>query len=310
MTLTEHTVRERIAIRTSVSQPADFVLESGRTADHSRMFDPDVSPYCFDFVERTLWCVSTPNIAGATFLYQAQRQFARSVIKVPYDALPEAPASPTLIFSIGRCGSTLLHKAFEAAGVRTVSEPDYFRQAALHRSRDDRLKDAVGSATGLLRCSVIKLHAECNNAALLVAGAFRTPVVMFILRDPVDWAASVRRVTRDGDPRRAAILLRVLLGGLDALTREYDVRICYYEDFRQLTAKYVNALLAWMGSDARIRPALAAELAVTDAQEGSIVSRTSLKDVADDPAFRKAFHEEWIKVRPAELIQRLELPRL
>ena len=70
-----------------------------------------------------------------------------------------------------------------------------------------------------------------------------------------------------------------LVGGLDALTRHYEVRICYYEDFRNLTAGYVNALLAWMGSDARIRPATAAELARQDAQEGSIMSRASVGDV-------------------------------
>jgi hypothetical protein len=120
----------------------------------------------------------------------------------------------------------------------------------------------------------------------------------------------VRRVTRDGDPGRAAALLRVFLGGLDSLTRHYDVRICYYEDFRDLTASYVNALLAWMGTDARIRPAMAAELARKDAQEGTIASRASLKDVPEDPAFREAFRNEWGKVRPATLIERLDLPRL
>ena len=125
------------------------------------MLDPDVSPYCFDFDARKLFCVSTPDIAGATFFYQAQRQRARSVIKVPFDALPEAPPSPTLIFSIGRCGSTLLHKAFEAAGVRTVSEPDYFTQAALH-SRTTR---RCGASSGAPRsCCRTRSSSSVPNA--------------------------------------------------------------------------------------------------------------------------------------------------
>lgn len=310
MTLTEHAVRSRIANLTSVAQPSDFVLDSGQPVALQRMFDPDVSPYCFDFDDRKLLCVSTPDIRAATFFYQAQRQRARSVLKVPYEALPEAPASPTLVFSIGRCGSTLLHKAFAAAGVHTVSEPDYFTQVAIQRPRDEGLTTMVGRATGLMSCAVIKLRAECNNAPLVIAGGFRAPRVMFILRDAIEWAESVRRVTRDDDPARAAALLRALLGGLDPLTREYEVRICYYEDFREVTARYVNALLAWMGSDARLRPAQAAELAPKDAQEGSIVSRASVRDVPADPAFRAAFHYEWRRVRPVELIERLGLLRL
>ena len=274
------------------------------------MLDPDVSPYCFDLDAGKLCCVSTPDIAGATFFYQAQRQCARSVIKVPFDALPEAPASPTLIFSIGRCGSTLLHKAFEAAGVRTVSEPDYFTQAALHKPHDPALRSLIGRVTRLLPYAVIKLRAECSNGALLIAGGFSAPRVVFVLRDPVDWAASVRRISRDPSPRGIAALLRALLGGLDDLTRHYDVRICHYEDFRTLTARYVNALLAWMGSDARIRPAMAAELADRDAQEGSILSRASVEQLPDDPAFRDAFRDEWTKTRPAALIERLGLRRL
>lgn len=311
MNLTEHAVRQRTASRTSISQVTDFVLEAGRPLDRSRMFDPDVSPYCFDFEEHKLLCVSTPDIANATFFYQAQRLSARSVIKVPFDALPEAPPSPTLIFSIGRCGSTLLHGAFAAAGLRSVSEPDYFTQAALHDPRDPELRSLIGRATRLLPYAVIKLRAECNHAPLLIAGAFRAPNVMFVLRDPVDWAASVRRLSPGtADPGGIAALLRALVVGLDDLTRHYAVRICYYEDFRNLTARYVNDLLAWTGSGARIRPALAAELAARDAQEGSVVSRASVRDVPDDPAFRHAFRSEWDRVRPAALIERLGLRRL
>ena len=267
--LTEHAVRLRTANVMSFSQPADFVLETGWPVDRVRMFHADVSPYCFDFKNRMLFCVSTPDIAGATFFYQAQRQMARSVIKIPFDALPEPPESPTLIFSIGRCGSTLLYKSFEAAGVRTVSEPDYFTQAALSGLRNEELQSLIGRVTQLLSYPVIKLRSECNYASLLIAGAFRKPNVMFVLRNPGDWAASLHRLSRrTWSPKAIAVLLRAHLAGLDELAQHYDVRICYYEDFRRLTARYVNGLLAWMGSDARLRPAMATELARKDAQEG------------------------------------------
>jgi hypothetical protein len=181
----------------------------------------------------------------------------------------------------------------------------------LHGPGEPALRGAIGGATRLLGYPVIKLRAECNHAPLLIAGAFRTPKVMFVLRDPVDWAASVRRLSPAmADPGGIAALLRALLVGLDSLTQHYDVRICYYEDFRNLTARYVNDLLAWSGTDARIRPATATELAARDAQEGSVVSRASFRDVPDDPAFREAFRNEWSKLRPAALIERLALRRL
>jgi hypothetical protein len=291
-------------------QATDFLLETGRAVDASRLRDHDVSPYCFDFEERKLFCVSTPDIAGATFFYQVQRQQARSVVKVPFDALPEPSQSPTLIFSIGRCGSTLLHKAFAAAGAPAVSEPDYFTQAALAGRDTPTLRAAIGGATQLLRYTIIKLRAECNNAALLIAGSFRAPKVMFLLRDSGEWAMSVRRVSHNPTPDGVAALLRALLVGLDSLTRYYDVRICYYEDVSAVSPDYVNALLAWSGSDARLPPPLAAELARTDAQAGSSVSRTSVGETVDDPAFRDAFRREWARLRPTALIERLGLPRL
>jgi hypothetical protein len=121
---------------------------------------------------------------------------------------------------------------------------------------------------------------------------------------------SVRRVSHNPTPDGIAALLRALLVGLDVLTQRYDVRICHYEDLRSLDPDYVNALLAWIGSDARISPSLAAELARRDAQAGSSVSRASVKDTPEDPGFRDAFRSEWARLRPTALIERLELERL
>jgi hypothetical protein len=311
MSLSEYTVRFRTWDLLSISGPHDFILEAGRAVDSSRMFEPDVSPYCFDLATRTLLCVSTPDISGASFFYQAQRQYARSVIKVPFEALPEGPASPALIFSIGRCGSTLLVRALEAAGMRAVSEPDFYRQAACHKPLDISLRSAIAGATQLLPYSVIKLHLECNNAPLLIAGAFDSPRIMFILRDPVDWAASLRRVSRNSlDPSWAVTLLRRGLLALDELTRNYTVRICYYEDFRKLGTDYIADVLAWTGCSGTVSRETLLAVAAKDAQEGTIASRASIRDVPDDLQFREAFRSEWSRLRPAELVARLQLKLL
>jgi hypothetical protein len=308
MKLSEH----RVALRTPdvlrISGPGDFSLAPWRLVESTRIFDADVSPYCFDLANRMLLCVSTPDISTAVFFYQAQRSRARSVIAVPFDALPRGPASPVLIFSIGRCGSTLLAKALESAGVRTVSEPDFYRQAACSKPPDPSLQGAINGATGLLPYPVIKLHLECNNAPLLIAGSFIAPRIMFILRDPVDWAASLRRVSRNAlEPAWAVSLLQTGLSALDELTRSYAVRIAYYEDFRELGAEYVTDLLSWMGRPETVSRETLLKVAARDAQEGTVASRDAVSAVPDDPRFRDAFRQAWLRQRPAELIERLQL---
>jgi len=311
MSLGEYPVRSCPGKHAFISGPGDFALAAGREVDSSRMFEPDVSPYCFDRANRTLLCVSTPDISDATFFYHAQRQHARSVIAVPFDALPDGPDAPALIFSIGRCGSTLLVRALQAAGVRTVSEPDFFTQAACEQPPDASLRRVIAGATRLLGYPVIKLRLECNNAPLLLAGAFASPRIMFILRDPVDWAASLRRLSRNSlDLGWAVGQLGRSLVALDELSTNYAVRICYYEDFRALDPGYIADLVAWTGERGSVSAEALRSIAAKDAQEGSIVSRASVRDVPDDLPFRDAFRREWSRRRPAELIDRLRLKLL
>jgi hypothetical protein len=311
MSLSEHAVRLRTREIATISGPGDFAIDAGRAVDWARLFEPDISPYCFDFDSRHLYCVSTPDISRASFFYQAQRQYARSVVKVPFELLPEGPASPALIFSIGRCGSTLLVRVLEAAGVRAVAEPDFYTQAACHRPLDSSLRSAIAGATRLLPYSAIKLRLECNNAPLLIAGAFRSPRIMFILRDPVDWAASLRRLSRNSlDLHSPLALLTNGLQALAELAENYAVRICYYEDFRELGADSIADVLAWAGCPGSVSRETLQAIAAKDAQDGSNVSRASVQDVPQDLQFRDAFRREWSRLRPAELIARLQLKLL
>lgn len=311
MSLCEYPVRSRSADLFSRSSPSDFVLDAGRAVDGSRLFEPDLSPYCFDAPRRMLLCVCTPDISAAPFFYQAQRQSARSVVKAPFEALPEGPASPALIFSIGRCGSTLLVRVLQAAGVRTVSEPDFYTQAACAQPVDLSLRGAIAGATRLLPYTAIKLRLECNHAPLLIAGAFRAPRILFILRDPVDWAASFRRLSRNSlEAPWAVATLTTGLMALSELARHYPVQVAYYDDFRDLDPGRLADILAWAGSPGALPRETLRALATADAQAGTIVSRASVRDVPDDPLFREAFRREWARLRPAELIARLRLKRV
>jgi hypothetical protein len=131
---------------------------------------------------------------------------------------------------------------------------------------------------------------------------------MFILRDPVDWAASLRRVSRNSlDLGWAVGQLNQSLVALGDLARSYRVKVCYYEDFRSLNAVRVREALAWAGSSESVFQDELRRIADRDAQEGTVVSRASLREVPDDPAFRDAFRAEWSRSRPRELIDRLGL---
>ncbi|TMG84727.1 MAG: hypothetical protein E6H78_08955 [Betaproteobacteria bacterium] len=195
--------------------------------------------------------------------------------------------------------------------MRAVSEPDFFTQAACHQPQDISLRSALAGATRLLAYPVIKLRLECNHAPLLIAGAFNSPRIMFILRDPLDWAASLRRLSRNSlDLSWAVAQLRTGLLALDQLTRNYAVRICYYEDFRELGTEYIADVLSWAGWTGTVSRETLLAVAAEDAQDGTIVSRASVRDVPDDPQFREAFRREWSRLRPAELVARLQLKLL
>ncbi|MFG1900917.1 sulfotransferase [Micromonospora carbonacea] len=129
------------------ASPHNFVVRPGGSVPaESLLGDPDVSLHCLDDEHRLAYFVQTPpgiDLAGGPFLYLDQYRAARRLVTVPYetlhrlaDGLPD-PARLILVYSVGRCGSTLLSRALgEVAGVRSYSEPDVFTEIALLRHED------------------------------------------------------------------------------------------------------------------------------------------------------------------------------
>src|SRR3954464_5827490 len=106
--------------------PQNFVLREGESAPAEIVLEnPDVSLYCLDADNRQALFVQTPPGVGLLqqpFYYLAQYQHAQRVIAVPYDDLdrladglpPDDAGNLVLIYSVGRCGSTLISQSFNA----------------------------------------------------------------------------------------------------------------------------------------------------------------------------------------------------
>jgi hypothetical protein len=69
-------------------------------------------------------------------------------------------------------------------------------------------------------------------------------------------------------------------------------------------------VLSWTGGSGAVSTQALQAIAARDAQEGTIVSRASVRDVPDDLPFRDAFRRQWSQSRPVELIDRLQLKLL
>ena len=200
-------VRARRTDRIAIACSNDFVRGSALDA-------PDelcgLLPYCLDFVQaRAIYVagIDAGAASAAPFYYLHLRRNARSLVSVPIEhgRLGDgAQAEPVFVFSPGRCGSTLLSRILNAAGIASPSEPDFYTQmssvlwsspcnplrapycrAMWNMSAD--LCAAVGNAP------VIKLRAECCRAPGLFVRAPQAKTIM-MMRSFEDWAPSTARV--------------------------------------------------------------------------------------------------------------------
>lgn len=200
-------------------QPVDFVLRPGPEVDPRLVVDHrHLSLYCLDPDERRVLFVETApdaDLYTAPFLYQAQFEAARRVIGVSYETLHDlaasvrvAPSRLSLIYSVGRCGSTLVSRAFQAADrVVSFAEPDVYSQILSLRAEDGsnaaEEADLVRSCTRIL-CHhaaattggdrwVMKLRGFCTELADVFAAELPDANVLFLYRRAETWLPSAGR---------------------------------------------------------------------------------------------------------------------
>ena len=123
----------------NVATRADFMLEpAGEVPAELLLTSPTISLYAFDDEARSAIFIETPpglELSAAPFYYAAQRDHATRLFTLPYSdfntlaaTLPDP--SLALLYSVGRCGSTLLSNALgQLEDVVSLSEPDVYTHA-------------------------------------------------------------------------------------------------------------------------------------------------------------------------------------
>ncbi len=238
----EHPVR--------VVEWGNFVAEAnGEVAIPEILKDPTYSLYCLNRETQEAVFVRTPaevDLCKLPFFYMAQYDHAVELATIP---LPEfhrlakvIPLNePGLIFvhSTGRCGSTLVSKAFEAVPqVLSLSEPDVLTQIVAEMDWDGTDEEEIsalidssirwqGKPAGLSAYShvVIKPRSQVSEISHLMIGCFPRAKNVFLYRDARSWLKSIFTLAmRDQDTDDIEVRRRWQdnLSHLNSLIRHYQ----------------------------------------------------------------------------------------
>jgi hypothetical protein len=289
--------------------PDDFVL---LRRDTPHEFPACALAYCADMqAERVLYTLHSgdlPALFAAPFLYAAQLPAASAVVSVPFERLAElepedCTPSPTLIFSPGRTGSTLLARVLLAAGKPCASEPDMLAQVCRFEREDRRrigldMEEALQRACLVSLCRAlgpapfIKLRSHCNARPLPILQAAPAANAVFMLRRRHEWAASRHRAFGE-NPASVAAVLRQAVDALDKLAGAgQPFHVLWFDDLVRDPANALRGLGVAEVNAAAIEAAMA-----QDAQAGTAVARAHLAGLRVDSGFEAAFDAAWDAAR-------------
>ena len=267
--------------------------------------------YCADLAaERVLYTCHGEGLDAlfaAPFLYGPQLREARQVVSVPFERLSAfelaVPIRPTLIFSPGRAGSTLLVRVLAACGAPCASEPDMLTQIC-RLERQERQHVGTEMEGALLRACLtalcralgpapfIKLRSQCNARPQALAMAACGPVIL-LMRARVGWARS-RHLAFGEPPALIAAMLRQWLDAVDKLlAAPVPPLVIWFEDFSRDALAVAAACLPGVPVCGQ-----AVTLAMrTDSQAGTSIARSALARGMVPLSFDAAFDQAWARAR-------------
>ena len=202
----------------------DFVLGAGQpVSSRLAVEEPTWSLYTLDRDTESAWFVELPpdlDLSQAPFAYADQHKHARRALRVPLKALEglshavPPPAHVIFIFSIGRCGSTLLSDVLNTVpGVWSLSEPDVYSRLVMENYTSseragyppEQVVRLIRACTRLLfrpppgveaSMFAVKFRSQANVQADLYHRANPGASFVFLYREALSWANSFYRMMR------------------------------------------------------------------------------------------------------------------
>lgn len=231
---------EMVENMVSIASPEHFVLGEGRPAD-ARMIieDKNWSLYYYDKESQSALFVELPegtDLAQSAFAYSDQHRRAQRALSVPFsviEVLAQEIAPPEkiiFVFSIGRCGSTLVSNILnEIEDVWCLSEPDAYTRLLLESHEDgvranysrEQAISLIQIATRLLfrppagsapQVFAVKFRSQSTVMIDLFHAAYPDAKFVFLYRDAISWSDSFYRMVQKFDvpsmtPRESCLFL-------------------------------------------------------------------------------------------------------
>jgi hypothetical protein len=196
-----------------VASLEDFALRQSDVANEAELCanivaKVNITPYCLDHSARHMVFAETQpgvDLSHVPFYYQRQFELATRLISLPYEnahwiagQIQPQFEDLILIFSVGRCGSTLLSKIWgRLDDTLSLSEPDVFTELnQLHQQStltDDAAVQLLGDSVRLVyrttmarKRFVLKFRAPCIESAELMYKSFPKAKYIFMYRNAVD----------------------------------------------------------------------------------------------------------------------------
>ncbi|GBF80253.1 sulfotransferase [Aphanothece sacrum] len=239
----------------------DFDYEEEKWIDINLIIhQPNINLYCLDFSEKLAIFVETNpgiDLYQFPFFYQAQYNHAQRLIVITFDDLSkiaqerEKPQKLILIYSVGRCGSTLLNSVFnQLENTVSFSEPGVYDQLVIMRqwdgSNDGQISQLVENCTklfcksGQTSTQVIKFRSYGIEIADLILQNFPEAKIIFLYRDIESWMDSAFRASLGKIPEQIDSLLE-----MDKEASQISPLIANYRKDKPLS--YVKILtLLWL----------------------------------------------------------------
>ena len=197
-----------------------FTVINGESLDGVQLLNhPNITLYCLDDKQKRAIFVETPktvNLYKAPFFYQAQFGHAQKLFALSYGdfirlaRIMPAPKKLVFLYSLGRCGSTLLSHCFnQLTRTLSVSEPDVFTHLTglrdVGRVRDAELQVLAQACTAFL-CKpapdkkpsrfVFKLRGFSIELSDLLHEALPKAKNLFLYQNLDDWLRSTARLSK------------------------------------------------------------------------------------------------------------------